>query len=220
MKVPIEYGKYYHIYNRGNNYEDLFINEEDYLHFLFIYEIYISSIADTFAWCLMKNHFHFLVRIKEEKEIGFLNSENIKSEDASVKWKTYFPDVQDKKFNKKPTPTNQFKHLFNAYTRWFNISHDRISSLFEKNFKRKVITNEKQLKNLIVYIHNNPVNHGFAESILEYPWTSYLELITQEPTILKRGQVLGYFDNVENFKFVHSLYSEKQVEMINDFIVE
>jgi hypothetical protein len=92
--------------------------------------------------------------------------------------------------------------------------------LFEKNFKRKVITNEKQLKNLIVYIHNNPVNHGFAESILEYPWTSYLELITQEPTILKRGQVLGYFDNVENFKFVHSLYSEKQVEMINDFIVE
>lgn len=168
----------------------------------------------------MKNHFHFLVRIKEEKEIGFLNSENIKSEDASVKWKTYFPDVQDKKFNKKPTPTNQFKHLFNAYTRWFNISHDRISSLFEKNFKRKVITNEKQLKNLIVYIHNNPVNHGFADSIIEYPWTSYLELISQKPTILKRGQVLGYFDNVENFKFVHCLDTETLEGKKQDFIID
>jgi len=33
MKVPIEYGKYYHIYNRGNNYENIFINKEDHLHF-------------------------------------------------------------------------------------------------------------------------------------------------------------------------------------------
>ncbi|OFX25640.1 MAG: hypothetical protein A2041_03140 [Bacteroidetes bacterium GWA2_31_9b] len=220
MKVPIEYGKYYHIYNRGNNYDNIFINNEDYHHFLEIYEIYINPIADTFAWCLMKNHFHLLVRIKEEKEIGFLNSENHKSEDASVKWKTYFPKIQDKRFKQKPTPTNQFKHLFNAYARWFNNRHDRISSLFEKNFERKLVNNERQFVNLIVYIHNNPVKHGFTESILEYPWMSYFELISQKPTKLKREEVLGYFDNVENFKFVHSLYSEKQEEKIKDFIIE
>lgn len=84
MKVPIEYGKYYHIYNRGNNYENIFINSEDYLHFLSIYEIYINPIAETFAWCLMKNHFHILVRIKDESNIGYLNSDNMKSEDPSV----------------------------------------------------------------------------------------------------------------------------------------
>ncbi|MGE0089952.1 MAG: hypothetical protein AB7S50_10830 [Bacteroidales bacterium] len=78
----------------------------------------------------------------------------------------------------------------------------------------------KQFINLIVYIHNNPVKHGFAESILEYPWTSYLELIMQEPTILKREEVLGCFDNIENFKFVHSIYSEKQEEKIKEFIIE
>ncbi|MGE0089953.1 MAG: hypothetical protein AB7S50_10835 [Bacteroidales bacterium] len=143
MKGPIEYGKYYHIYNRGNNFENIFITNEDYLHFLDLYEIYINPIADTFAWCLMKNHFHLLVQIKEEKEIGFLNSENHKSENASLKWKTYFPEIQDKRFKQKPTPTNQFQHLFNAYARWFNIRHDRISSLFEKNFERKPVNNER-----------------------------------------------------------------------------
>lgn len=128
--------------------------------------------------------------------------------------------MQDKKFNKKPSPTNQFKHLFNAYARWFNLRHNRISSLFEKNYERIEVANEKQLKNLILYIHNNPVKHGFVESILEYPWTSYLELISLEPTKLKRDEVLDYFDNVENFKFVLSLYSEKPEEKIRDFIIE
>lgn len=132
MKPPLEYGKYYHIYNRGNNYENIFIENSDYKHFLHIYEIYINPIADTYAWCLMKNHFHALLRVKDENEIGFLNSENAKSEDPGIKWKTYELENPDKRFSKKPSPTQQFKHLFNAYSRWFNLRHPRRGSLFEK----------------------------------------------------------------------------------------
>jgi REP element-mobilizing transposase RayT len=54
-------GNYYHIYNRGNNGEPLFFEEENYIYFLKLYDKYISPIAETYAWCLMKNHFHFLV---------------------------------------------------------------------------------------------------------------------------------------------------------------
>ena len=117
MKPPLEYGKYYHIYNRGNNYEDIFTENSDYKHFLNIYDIYIHPVADTYAWCLMKNHFHILVRIKEEPEIGFLNSEHSKSEDLCIKWKTYDVENTDNRFNKKPIPGQQFKHLFNAARR-------------------------------------------------------------------------------------------------------
>ncbi|MCK5029485.1 MAG: transposase [Bacteroidales bacterium] len=60
MKPLLEYDKYYHIYNRGNNYEDIFIDEKYYQHFLYLLEIYIDSMADIYAWCLMKNHFHLL----------------------------------------------------------------------------------------------------------------------------------------------------------------
>lgn len=52
-------GIVYHIYNRGNNGETIFPEERNYGYFLQLYEKYISSIADTFAYCLMPNHFIF-----------------------------------------------------------------------------------------------------------------------------------------------------------------
>lgn len=80
--IPLEFESYYHIYNRGINRCDLFRESKDYKHFLRLYEKYIEPIADTFAWVLMPNHFHLLIRIKSEKEIGIyknLNSDGAKT---------------------------------------------------------------------------------------------------------------------------------------------
>ena len=84
QRVPLEFGKYYHIYNRGINKCDIFKESSNFIHFLTLYSKYISLIADTYAWVLMKNHFHFLVRIKNEKEIGFL-PQDLKKHDRSVR---------------------------------------------------------------------------------------------------------------------------------------
>ncbi len=72
----LEFGKYYHIYNRGINSCNLFEEASNYEYFLRLYEKYILPIADTYAWCLMPNHppvrqvgFHILTRIKEKEEI-------------------------------------------------------------------------------------------------------------------------------------------------------
>jgi len=72
--APLEYGEYYHIYNRGNNREDVFFEERNYRHFLSLYAKYILPNADTYAYCLLRNHFHLLVRIltQEEQTLGFL----------------------------------------------------------------------------------------------------------------------------------------------------
>lgn len=219
MKPVLEYGKYYHIYNRGNNYENIFIEDSDYKHFLHIYEIYINPIANTYAWCLMKNHFHILIRVKNENEIGYLNSENSKSDDPAIKWKTYELKNADERFKKKPSPTQQFKHLFNAYSRWFNLKHQRRGSLFEKNYERKEISNEKYFSRLILYIHNNPVHHGFVKDFLEYPWTSYETIISEKPTKLKRQEVIHYFDDLENFKYLHQDFNRHN-NILNDIIIE
>jgi hypothetical protein len=74
--TPLEYGKFYHIYNRGINGEDLFRSNENYEYFLHLYEKYMEVVVDTYAWCLLGNHFHLLVHIKEEDEIGFIPSKN------------------------------------------------------------------------------------------------------------------------------------------------
>ena len=62
-------GKYYHIYNRGTNGEVLFKHQKYYSEFLQLYSKYIIPVADTLAFCLMQNHFHFLVRTKDENDI-------------------------------------------------------------------------------------------------------------------------------------------------------
>jgi len=74
---PLETGRYYHIYNRGINSCDLFTEEDNYNYFLNLYEKYIDPIADTFAWVLMPNHFHILIKLKEVDELDLTGFENL-----------------------------------------------------------------------------------------------------------------------------------------------
>ena len=67
-RIPLEYGKYYHIYNRGNNRENIFFEDRNYHYFLKLYAKHVEPVADTYAYCLLYNHFHFLVRIKTVEE--------------------------------------------------------------------------------------------------------------------------------------------------------
>jgi REP element-mobilizing transposase RayT len=141
MQIPLESGNYYHIYNRGNNRDDIFYESENYYHFLRLYEKYIEPVADTFAWCLLKNHFHFLVYIKTNSEIN----ENLLNYSTVEKPKVI-------------SASKQFSHFFNAYTQAINKRYNRTGSLFEKNFKRKLVLTEAYFGRLIFYIHNNPVH--------------------------------------------------------------
>ena len=75
---PLVRNQFYHIYNRGNNREDLFIEEKNYPYFLNLVKKHVLPIADVYAYCLLKNHFHLLIQtngIDEEHKIskGFSN---------------------------------------------------------------------------------------------------------------------------------------------------
>ena len=61
----LEPGRTYHIYNRGINSCRLFDDSADFNHFMMLYHRFMLPVVDTFAWVLMSNHFHLLVRIKE-----------------------------------------------------------------------------------------------------------------------------------------------------------
>jgi hypothetical protein len=78
--VPLQYDRYYHICNRGNNRENLFVEDRNYRHFLKLYARYVAPVADTYAYCLLKNHFHVLVRIKTVAEQGHTGTIRIPSQ--------------------------------------------------------------------------------------------------------------------------------------------
>ena len=59
---PLQYNKFYHIYNRGNNGENIFIEDRNYAFFLSLIQKYILPISEVHAYCLLKNHFHLLIK--------------------------------------------------------------------------------------------------------------------------------------------------------------
>lgn len=142
----IDFGHYYHIYNRGINSSKIFYEEENCAYFMRLYEKYISPVADTFAWCLLSNHFHFFVRIKALSEI----------------------DNRELNTSNEINASRQFSHLFNAYTQAMNKKYSRTGSLLEKPFKRKQIQDEKYFNRLIYYIHNNPIHHAIVNDLDDY----------------------------------------------------
>lgn len=93
------------------------------------------------------------------------------------------------KTKEKPSLVNaskQFSHLFNAYAQAINRRYSRSGSLFEKPFERKRITDEDYLRQVILYIHHNPVHHGFSDYIDQYWWSSYKAMLSLSVSKLKR----------------------------------
>lgn len=161
IEERLKQGQFYHLYNRGTGGINLFREAGQYEYFLALYDKYISPVADTYAWVLMPNHFHVLIRIKEN--VGYKYSNADKSFDAvrfeEHKWETIdlsacvAPDSI-----KIPKPHLHLSHLFNSYSKYFNQCTERHGNLFERPFKSKLIDHPKYLKQVILYIHNNPVH--------------------------------------------------------------
>jgi putative transposase len=75
--MQFEIDNIYHIYNQGNNKQKIFHSNENYHYFLKLYRKFVLPHADLLAYCLMPNHFHFLVNTNSQsikiKKVGSLN---------------------------------------------------------------------------------------------------------------------------------------------------
>ena len=180
----LEYEQCYHLYNRGNNRETVYLEERNYYFFMQLYARHVYAVADSFAYCLLPNHFHLLVRIKPEKEIlktyRVINARGLLDTDSCIE-------------TRNVSPSQCFGNLFNAYTKSFNKVYQRTGSLFEKPFHRKLVTDGDYFKNLVLYIHYNPQKHGLIDDYRLWPFSSYTALLSNQPTRLKRDEVLAAY---------------------------
>jgi hypothetical protein len=188
---PLLNNHYYHFYNRGNNKENIFLEEENYLYFLRLIKTHLLKVSDFYSYCLLPNHFHFILRIKEEKHI--------------------IPKYQTKIHQ-------PFSNFFNAYTKAVNKKYNRVGSLFQKHPKRIKIENQDYLKNLIVYVNTNPSHHGIAD-YSQYKHSSFVSLISNKSSLLMRKEVINLFETLDNFKHVHNT-KKINLELMKDIILE
>jgi hypothetical protein len=198
----LEYGRFYHVYNRGTNSQNIFFEQRNYRHFLKLYAQNMLLVADTHAYCLLKNHFHFATRIKTEDEI----------EAAMRKMEPGKP------VRKLPDPSQQFGNVCNAYAKAINRAYGRTGSLFEHPFGRKPVTSDRYYYNLIIYIHRNPQLHGFVKDFRHWPWSSYGAILSDKETRLQRSAVLDWFDDRSAFCVAHE--QDPDEKLIQHLIVD
>ena len=145
-RVPLVAGEFFHVYNRGNSKQEIFLDKEDYERFVKLlylcnseYNInfrndIVKKHIDAFdfergklivhmgAWVLMPNHFHILIHEKTDKGI-----------------------------------TKYMLKLMTAYTMYFNKKYKRTGKLYEGTFKSTYVDTDRYLRYLYSYIHLNPV---------------------------------------------------------------
>ncbi len=214
--VPLVGGEFFHIYNRGNSKQAIFLDDEDYERFVkLLYlcnsehsinfrEDIVKKHIDAFdfergktivhigSWVLMPNHFH--IYISSPRQGLGLDDELAM---ASI--------------------TKFMLKLSTSYSMYFNRKYKRTGKLFEDKFKSVHISDEIQAKYLFSYIHLNPIklilpkwkeegikDQEQAISFLDsYKWSSYHEysgIIRPESKIISRENFLNYFPDTKSFK--------------------
>lgn len=231
MKKPVfENNGIYHIYNRGVEKRDIYLNDKDYyrfIHNLFefnnkraarnvyyrqSYEVQLHKIAQSprkllveiLAFCLMPNHYHLLLRQKVNNGV-----------------------------------VNFMQKLGTGYSNYFNIKYDRVGSLFQGRFKAVPVDTELYLLHLNFYIHTNPLELVFPEwkekriispekaiKFLEnYRWSSFIDYtgVKNFPSVTQRRFLIDYFNSInagEYKKVIGEWLGDFDVDKIRDILLE
>jgi putative transposase len=192
-------GNILHIYNRGNNKEKIFFDEQDYSAFLFRFGLCLGFTEEELnkekltampysriritntdkndfklhAFCLMPNHFHLLIE--------------------------QYKDIQVSKLISK---------LCTSYAMYLNKKHKRVGHVFQDQFKAVIIENDPQLMWTSSYIHMNPVKDKLVKYPGDYKWSSYndfaskrnLPIVNKEFLISTFGSQNNFIKETLNFK--------------------
>lgn len=190
-QIPFINQSFYHIFNRGNNKQDIFLNERDYQRFLetLFYYQFIGpkprfsthkrfkikdfsknpKIVEVICCCLMPNHFHLL--LKQTMENGIFE---------------------------------YMSKILNSYTKYFNTKHGRSGRLMGSEFKSVYIDTDEQLLHVSRYIHLNPYVSNVIKDLKLFPYSSYITFIGLEKNPLYVTEpILDFFTEENTYeKFV------------------
>lgn len=183
----------YHIYNQGNNQQQLFYTEDDYRLFLELFSSYVVPYADVLAWCLIPNHYHFMLSVKENC--------------APVKQGNIVLD----------SVSNGFRNLSGAYAHQYNKVHQKSGSVFRPKTKSKNLTEDGSAMsylNCFYYIHQNAWRHGIVSHASLWKYSSYhFYAGTRKQSICNRelARQLCEFDEATFIKLTEQRVSDESV---------
>ena len=207
-KVPFVENEYYHIYNRGVDKRDVFLEDRDFERFLLAMNL-LNYEQDG----LMIRRRDFKKTSPKETLQSFLTL-NVRKGNHLVGIVAYCLNSNHYHFILKQTGDNNgikifMQRLGNSYTKYFNEKHKRNGALFQGRFKSTHIEPNNFLR-MSVYVNCNSEIHGIHPA-KSYKWCSFPEYLGKESNQLCRKEViLDQFKNSQE-------YLEYAVENIADF---
>ena len=196
---PFIQGGYYHIYNKVISETILFRDDSDYQDFLIRYKKYFGHYFYTIAYCLIPNHFHFLVKVRDSFD------DHISSENTNAS-KKYLNDQEPLNFFLE----NQLSRMFSGVSLRYNKKYNRTGPLFKEGIKRVQLIEEHRILYQLCYIHHNPIHHGLINDYTQWEYSSYnsflLSSVSNE-TISKHRDWIG---GKEAFIRLHQDFEHKK----------
>jgi len=199
-------GNFYHIFNRGINNETIFKTDRNYHFFFQRWHKYVATFLDVYAYCLMPDHFHFFVKVKENALVTY----------SFTKPQRFGKAIHEENIN--TILEYQFMLLFRSYAHAFNKENNRTGSLFQKSFKRIRVDNNRYFLAVIQYIHNNPIHHHYTNSFEKWQYSSYNAILSTQPTQIKRAEILEWFGSKDEFIEFH--LENIKYEKIKQYVIE
>lgn len=149
-------GHIYHVFNRGNNRETIFFTTDNYYYFLKNVSRFLLPCCELLAYCLMPNHFHFLVYATEKST----------------------PLIKDGSFERQQF-SQGMKQLLSSYTKAINKQEKRTGSLFQQKTKAVDVTDTPTYDPRLAfhYIHQNPVKAGLVQRLEDWEFSSFKEYV-------------------------------------------
>lgn len=195
----------YHIYNQGNNRQKIFFYKNEYLVFLNLYKRLIYPNAETIAWCLMPNHFHFLVYTDERCAI----------------------EIKQGGLNLDPV-TNGIRKLLSGYARIFNKNHEMSGSVFRQKTKSKCLTDIKidpektatimdYYANCFHYIHQNPFKAKLVSKLEDWEFSSFIDYTGLRIGTLCKKELAVKFCKFDQEDFIIKTNADISDEFISSF---
>jgi len=192
------YEKFYHIYNHASNIDNLFEEESDCVNFLVKFDKYFGSYFDVLAYCLMPNHYHFVVKVKSCDSLAI---NQIKSDSKAIS------AFQNNEIELNELLQDQFRRFHSSVALKHNIKYKRKGQLFLNRHKHILLPIHKVIEK-ICYVHHNPIHHGFCIDYSDWKFSSFNTYKNKLTSKICKSTTLRLTNGLSKFIEIHDTYKK------------
>jgi putative transposase len=200
FKAPFYFNRHYHVLFRSIDGVKLFKNDKERIFFLEKWKRFISITADLWAYSLLDNHTHFIIKTNTQEQV-LHQLQQLNTEQKTKAIDQFLKTPSEELF--RPIMERQVNSFLVSYTNTYNNYIQRKGGLFQQPFRRLFINDEAHLQQAIIYTHANAQKHGLVKSFLDHLWHSYHAIIKDDATYVNTKAVLDFFGGKLKFEQVH-----------------